>query len=370
MVLTRKFSEFTDSGDIENDNITVGLDSGVNAQFNNPWNFLAEGSTGDRPTPAAAMYYRLRFNTTTEVYEYYDPTIPLWTQLSGTGTGTVNPGNTNDIAFYGSNGQVISPIAAAASSVLVTDAGEIPTLSTTLPTGITIPSATITSSTAALTSGSVVAAPVAGTDITNKDYVDTLIGGAAGGVNGNIQYNNAGGFGGDASFNTDGGGNIDIVGSLSVDNIDINGNAITSTDTNGDVAITPNGTGDLVLDGLKWPQADGVAGYVLSTDGFGQLSWSADAAAVPGGISGQMQYNNAGAFGGDTGFTTDGVGNISLVSLDIGASTVINGFIDDDSFATASATTGATSESIKAYVDAISPASTDGQTFSVLLMGG
>jgi len=66
---------------------------------------------------------------------------------------------------------------------------------------------------------------------------------------------------------------------LNVDNITINGNAITSTDTNGNITITPNGTGDIVLDGQNWPQADGSTGSFLKTDGAGQLSW----AAVPSG---------------------------------------------------------------------------------------
>ena len=61
---------------------------------------------------------------------------------------------------------------------------------------------------------------------------------------------------------------------LQVDNITINGNSIVSDDTNGDLNLTPNGSGDLVLDGLKWPQADGTADYVLKTDGAGQLSWT------------------------------------------------------------------------------------------------
>lgn len=174
-ILTRKFSEFIDGGDLPNDVITVGLSGspGANTFFNNPWTFLPDGTTGDRPVPAASMYYRLRFNTSLEVYEYYDPTTLTWTQLSGSGTGTVNPGTTNDLPFYPANGTALSPIASAANSVLVTSAGEVPSLSTTLPIGITIPSAIITSSTAALTSGSVVAAPSAGIDLTNKTYVDT-----------------------------------------------------------------------------------------------------------------------------------------------------------------------------------------------------
>ena len=62
---------------------------------------------------------------------------------------------------------------------------------------------------------------------------------------------------------------------LQIDNINVNGNTISSTNTNGTITLTPNGTGDLVLDGLKWPQADGTANYVLKTDGAGQLSWVA-----------------------------------------------------------------------------------------------
>lgn len=60
---------------------------------------------------------------------------------------------------------------------------------------------------------------------------------------------------------------------LNVDNLTFNGNAITSTDINGNLTLTPNGTGNLVLDGLNWPQADGTANYVLGTDGSAQLSW-------------------------------------------------------------------------------------------------
>ena len=43
---------------------------------------------------------------------------------------------------------------------------------------------------------------------------------------------------------------------------------------NNDIKITPNGTGDVVIDGLKYPQADGSAGQFLKTDGSNQLSWA------------------------------------------------------------------------------------------------
>lgn len=57
-------------------------------------------------------------------------------------------------------------------------------------------------------------------------------------------------------------------------NLKLAGNTLTSEDVNGDLILTPNGTGDLVLDGVNWPQADGTAGQFLQTNGAGQLSWA------------------------------------------------------------------------------------------------
>jgi hypothetical protein len=56
-------------------------------------------------------------------------------------------------------------------------------------------------------------------------------------------------------------------------NLDVNGQSIVSA-SDGNIAITPNGTGSIVLDGVNWPQADGTANYVLKTNGSGQLSWT------------------------------------------------------------------------------------------------
>lgn len=43
---------------------------------------------------------------------------------------------------------------------------------------------------------------------------------------------------------------------------------------NGNIEITPNGTGKIVLDGLSWPNADGTANQILKTNGSGVLSWA------------------------------------------------------------------------------------------------
>jgi len=63
------------------------------------------------------------------------------------------------------------------------------------------------------------------------------------------------------------------INNLLVDNLQFDGNGITSTNANGDLSITPDGTGNLILDGLNWPQADGSPNQYLKTDGSGQLSW-------------------------------------------------------------------------------------------------
>jgi len=100
-------------------------------------------------------------------------------------------------------------------------------------------------------------------------------------------------------------GAVDITGDLDVDNINLNGNTIISTDSNGHINLTPNGTGTVVVESA-----------VLNTDVAGTA------------------------------------------------------VLDDDTFGTASATTLATSESIKTYVDTQITAedldlTTDGGTISI-----
>lgn len=72
-------------------------------------------------------------------------------------------------------------------------------------------------------------------------------------------------------------------------NLDINGNSIVSV-SNGNIAITPNGSGNIILDGLTFPNADGSADQILKTDGSGNLSF-ADAGG--GGTSWQAVKTSA-----------------------------------------------------------------------------
>lgn len=63
-------------------------------------------------------------------------------------------------------------------------------------------------------------------------------------------------------------------------NIKASGNTIISTDAAGDINLTPDTTGNLVLDGLNWPQADGSANQIIETDGAGQLSFVTPASST------------------------------------------------------------------------------------------
>src|SRR3989344_4868536 len=50
----------------------------------------------------------------------------------------------------------------------------------------------------------------------------------------------------------------------------------------------------------SWPSVQGASSTYLRNDGTGNLSWVSVAAGAPGGSNGQVQFNNSGAFAGDT----------------------------------------------------------------------
>jgi hypothetical protein len=63
-------------------------------------------------------------------------------------------------------------------------------------------------------------------------------------------------------------------GVVEVDQLQINGDDITSIVTNGSVNITGNGTGTVSIQGLSFPTTDGTNGQVLTTNGSGVLSFT------------------------------------------------------------------------------------------------
>ena len=174
-----------------------------------------------------------------------------FTTLSATGTSTVAQ----------VDGTVLNGATVNATN------GNVTTISGTTATYTTVNAGTTTSATVNATTGNITTATagsLAVSDLTNNRVV---IAGASGELED------------DANFTFDGSdlnltGGLNVTGDLAVDNIAVNANAITSTNLNGDITVTPNGTGSVVLDGLNYPQADGSSGQALITDGSAQLSFS------------------------------------------------------------------------------------------------
>lgn len=105
-------------------------------------------------------------------------------------------------------------------------------------------------------------------------------GGSPGGVNTQVQFNSNGNFAGSAAFTFNSTTQL-----LTIANVNVTTSA--NLGAVGNITIT-----------------GGSAGYVLSTDGAGNLSWVGSNFS-PGGSNTQVQFNSDGAFAGDAGFTFD-----------------------------------------------------------------
>lgn len=126
------------------------------------------------------------------------------------------------------------------------------------------------------------------TDGTGNLYWATGGGGSngnPGGISQSVQFNDAGAFGGESVFVYD-----QVLNRLSVPQIKSN----VSANFVGASLVNLGNVANLKISG-------GFNGYVLTTDGSGNLNWSAGGGGgngVPGGSNTQIQYNNNGSFGG------------------------------------------------------------------------
>jgi hypothetical protein len=72
-----------------------------------------------------------------------------------------------------------------------------------------------------------------------------------------------------------GAGNLVLTGGI-IDNVGV---LTIATTSNSNIELTAAGTGRILLDGQAWPHTDGVAGYVLQTNGTGNLFWAVPASS-------------------------------------------------------------------------------------------
>ena len=137
--------------------------------------------------------------------------------------------------------------------------------------------------------------------------------GTPGGNNQSVQFNSGGDFGGDNTFIYDTGSGL-----LTVPKIKSNSTANFQGATNVNLGNVAN----LHISG-------GLNGYVLTTDGSGNLSWASGGGGgngTPGGSNTQVQFNNDGTFGGSAFLTYNDFtkvfqvgGNLIANSVQMGA---------------------------------------------------
>ena len=103
------------------------------------------------------------------------------------------------------------------------------------------------------------------------------------------------------------------------------GVAFGSAPITGDISLTGGGVTALQSQAITGQTAETTIAnddliLISDTSAAGALrkmtraNFVAGVSGSPGGLNTQIQYNNAGAFGGDTGFTTDGAGGLSITS--------------------------------------------------------
>lgn len=97
-------------------------------------------------------------------------------------------------------------------------------------------------------------------------------------------------------------------------NFDFTDNTLASTNTNGNIELSPNGTGRIVLDYGAWPLNDGSSNQILMTNGSGNLFWGAGAV----GNNTEVAFIDGSSLKGDFKLTfdkTNGVLSVSAISV-------------------------------------------------------
>jgi len=196
---------------------------------------------------------------------------------------------------------------------------------------------------------------------------------------------------------------------INVDNLKLDGNTLSSTNTNGNVVLAPNGDGDVQLDADTVRVGDSNTDVTITTNGTGDLTLNTNGGTNSGSIeiqdgvntniivtangTGKLELANGdittsastgsdaagtdltiqagastgNAAGGDMVFQTTPAGAGSGTNLNsyttvltltddsklkIGTSTAVSSILDEDDMSSNSATALSTQQSIKAYVDA------------------
>ena len=118
-------------------------------------------------------------------------------------------------------------------------------------------------------------------------------------------------------------------GFLDVDNIRVDGNTISSTNTNGNIVLAPNGTGDVQVDADTLRVGDSNSASTITTNGTGNLTVNTNGGTNSGSIVINQGSN------GNIAITPNGTGEVDLSKVDIDG-----GSIDNTAIGATTASTG------------------------------
>ena len=153
--------------------------------------------------------------------------------------------------------------------------------------------------------------------ITTNGTGDLILNTNSGSNSGSITI--ADGINGDIAISPNGSGTVVINTDLDVDNININGNTISSTDSNGNIVLAPNGTGDVQVDADTLRVGDSNANATVTTNGTGDLILNTNAGTNSGSIT------IADGTNGDISISPNGTGSV-VINTDLDVDNInING---------------------------------------------
>lgn len=100
---------------------------------------------------------------------------------------------------------------------------------------------------------------------------------------------------------------------LNVDNLLLQTNTLSSTNSNGNIILSPNGTGLVsIASAFTLPRVDGAPNQILKTDGAGVVSWANDASAT---FNWSVVTGNTQAIAVENGYVSNNSGQAVVFSL-------------------------------------------------------
>ena len=142
------------------------------------------------------------------------------------------------------------------------------------------------------------------------------------------------------------GTNFNVTGVFNLDNLRLDGNTISSTNSNGNIVLAPSGTGDVQVDADTLRVGDSNSAATITTNGTGNLTVNTNGGTNSGSIVINQGSN------GNIAITPNGTGEVDLSKVDIDGGSIDNTAIG--------ATTASTGKFTQLYPTVISNGSVNG----------